>query len=190
VFADYPIIVSDAGLIGADVFEAFLVTIDPPHHEISLAPRADGPPPASADPADAASEPNAGFCRAFRFGHFLAVPTLVNGGRGTLFAIDTGSPNTLLDYSPGREYSAMPVVRRGEVSGVQGNVGQVWRVSRVSLAFAGFRQRNLSLDAIGLEDLSDSMGTALGGILGLSSIGQLALTLDYREGTVRFEHRK
>jgi Flp pilus assembly protein TadD len=190
VFADYPISVSQAGLIGADVFGAFLVTIDTPQHEISLAPRADGPPPASAGPADAASEPNAGFCRAFRFRHFLAVPTFVNGGRGTLFVIDTGSPATLLDYGPGREYSAMPVAGRGEVSGVQGNVDRVSRVSRVSLAFAGFRQQDLSLDAISLEDLSDSMGAALGGILGLSSFGQLALTLDYREGTVRFEHRK
>jgi tetratricopeptide (TPR) repeat protein len=195
-FADYPIAVFGAarselydGLIGADVFAGFLATIDFPKLEISLEPRPGGPPPASAEPVDAASEPSPGFHRAFRFGHHLAVPASVNGGRPTLFVIDTGSTETLIDAATAREFKAMlsdgPVVR-----GFQGAVNRPLRALPLSLAFAGFRQDSPSLSATDLEKLSDAEGIALGGLLGMPSIGQLALTLDYREGTVRFERRK
>jgi hypothetical protein len=60
----------------------------------------------------------------------------------------------------------------------------------LTLLFAGFRQVNPSLIAISLEKMSDSMGAAFGGIPGWPVLSQLTVTIDYQEGTVRFEHRK
>jgi hypothetical protein len=69
-------------------------------------------------------------------------------------------------------------------------VNRVSIADRVSLEFAGFRRDNLSLPAISFEKWCDSLGVAFGGILGISELGQLALTIDYREGAVRFERGK
>jgi len=69
-------------------------------------------------------------------------------------------------------------------------VKQTSRAQHVTLAFGGFRQENPSLLAISLEKMSDSMGMAFGGILGMPVLGQLNVTIDYREGAVRLEHKK
>lgn len=194
-FADYPISVFRAaqsadfdGLIGADVFRAFIVTLDFPKLELWLDPRPDGPHPASDQPADAGSAPGAGFQRVFRFGDHLVIPTFINKGRSSLFLIDSGSSANMIDTAIARESSGLYSDGRTTVTGVQGKVNDIHRADRVSLTFAGFRQENPSLIAISLEKMSDSMGVAFGGILGMPVLSQLAFTIDYQEGTVRFEH--
>ncbi len=195
VFADYPVSVfrsaksSDFdGLIGADLFKVFLVTIDFPKMELSLQPRPSGP--RSPDGPVDASLPADGFHRVFRFGDHLAVPTSINDGRSTLFLIDSGASTNLIGTEIGRESSSVYQDGTARVVGVQGKVDQTSRADRVSLVFAGFRQNNSSLVAISLEKMSDSMGVAFGGILGMPVLRQFALTIDYHEGTVHFEYRK
>jgi tetratricopeptide (TPR) repeat protein len=195
-FADCPVTVFNGaqsaeydGLIGADLFQAFLLTVDFPKLELSLAPRPDGPPAAFAEPMDAATQPGPGFHRLFRFRHLVALPTFTNGGRSTLFVVDSGTTRSLLDDSAGREFPAIAAAR-GAVTGIRGGVNRVSIADRVSLEFAGFRRDNLSLPAISFEKWCDSLGVAFGGILGISELGQLALTIDYREGAVRFERGK
>jgi len=197
VFANYPVSVfrgaqsSDYdGLIGADVFERFVVTIDFPRLELTLQPRAGRDSEADSDEPVNAGPPAAGFHRILRFGDDLAVSTLINDGPPRLFLLDSGSSDNLIDTEIGGESSS---VRRDDlttVQGIQGIVKQVSRADRVSLVFAGFRQDNSTLVAISLERMSDSMGVAFGGILGMPVLGQLRVSLDYREGTLRLEYRK
>ena len=198
VFADYPI--RDLGLaqlpdrdldgyIGTDVFAAFLVTIDFRKLELSLAPYPEGPHPDSAGTTDAAAEPPAGFYRVYRFGHLLAVPTSVNGGRDTLFEIDCGSAGNVMDAAVGREFAKVRGGGGFVVRGIDGSV-KVSRADGVSLAFAGFRKTGLSLSVMSEEKLSDKIGATLGGTLGVPSFEGLVLTIDYRQGAVRFEHPK
>jgi hypothetical protein len=150
------------------------VTIDFPRLELSLEPRPAGPGSASNEPVDA-SPPASGFHRVFRFGDHLAVPTFINNGRSTLFLIDSGSSSNLIDTDIGREFSSVHQDGRSTVTGIQGKVTQTSRTDRVSLVFAGFRQDSPSLIAISLEKMSDSMGVAFGGILGMPVLGQLVL---------------
>jgi hypothetical protein len=194
VFADYPISVfrsaksSDFdGLIGADVFKRFIVTIDFPELELYLEPRPATTSPEPDGPTDAGAAP-AGFQRVFRFGDHLAVPASINNGRSTLFLIDSGSSSNLIDDAIARESSSVYRDDRTRVNGIQGSVKQASRADHVSLVFAGFRQDNPSLVAISLESMSDSMGVAFGGILGMPVLRQLVLTIDYQEGIVRFQH--
>jgi tetratricopeptide (TPR) repeat protein len=195
VFADYPISVfrsaksSDFdGLIGADVFKRFIVTIDFPTIELSLEPRPASNSSDSDEPTDAGTPPP-GFQRVFRFGDHLAVPASINNGRSTLFLIDSGASSNLIDDATARESSKVYRDDATRVSGIQGAVKQTSRVDRVSLVFAGFRQDNPSLVAISLENMSDLMGVAFGGIIGMPVLRQMVLTIDYQEGIVRFQHR-
>ena len=67
---------------------------------------------------------------------------------------------------------------------------KVSRADRISLVFAGFRQDNADVIAISLERMSDSFGVGFGGILGMPVLRNLALTVDYRGGAIKFEYNK
>ena len=195
-FADYPVSVFRAakspdydGLIGADVFAKFLVTLDFPRMEVALEPRADDASSESDEPVDA-NPPASGFQRLFRFGNHLAVPTYINGSGPTLFMIDSGSSANLVDTATASEASKVHRDYVTRVTGLQGQVKQVSEAENVSLAFAGFRQVNSSLVAISLERLGDDMRVAFGGVLGMPVLSNLKVTIDYREGTARFEYKK
>jgi hypothetical protein len=138
---------------------------------------------------DAATALPSGFQRVFRFGDHLAVPASINNGRSTLFLIDSGASSNLIDDAIARESSKVYRDDLTKVSGIQGAVKQTSRADHVSLVFAGFRQENPSLVAISLESMSDSMGVAFGGLIRMPVLRQMALTIDYQEGIVRFLHK-
>jgi len=79
---------------------------------------------------------------------------------------------------------------RTQLRGVQGKVKDVSRADRASLVFAGFRQDNSDLLATSLEGVGNSSGVGLAGILGMPVLWQVKMTIDYRNGAVRFEHKK
>jgi len=201
IFADYPVSVfrnaqssNFDGLIGADVFARFLVKLDFPRFEISLEPRAVN---AEADnetgPVDAGS-PAPGFFRVYRFGDHLGIPTTIEGGRrgghSALFLLDSGGSSNLIDTETARESTSVSEDSRITVTGIQGRVEKVSRAAQVTLIFAGFRQENPDLTSISLEKLGDSMGVGFGGILGMPVLSRLAVTIDYREGTLKLEYKK
>jgi hypothetical protein len=96
----------------------------------------------------------------------------------------------LIDTETARESAGVSEDSRIIIKGVQGNVDKTSRANRLSLTFAGFRQDNPSLAAISLEKMGDSMGVAFGGILGMPVLGSLAVTIDYRSGTVKLDYKK
>ena len=201
VFADYPVSVfrgaqtSDFdGLIGADVFQQFLVKIDFVQMAISLETRPEGAPQASDELMDWNGKAAPGFYRVFRFGDHLAVPTFINaehsGAHPSLFLIDSGSTSNLIDAETAREFTKVRSDSRTIVKGIQGKVDQASRADRISLIFAGFRQDNPDLIAINLEKMNDSMGVGFGGILGMPVLANLAVTIDYLKGAVKFDYKK
>lgn len=44
--------------------------------------------------------------------------------------------------------------------------------------------------AISLDEMEDSMGVGVAGVLGMPALSNLKLTLDYQDGTARLERRK
>jgi predicted aspartyl protease len=192
-FADFPVAVFRGaqspdfdGLIGADVFRRFIVGIDLAELVLSLDPRP-GDPAAEDEVADSSDAMPAGFVRVYRFGNHLALPTSVNGGDATVFLVDTGSSSNLIDAAVARQASFVYGAGRTVVKGVQGKVDDVTRARRISLVFAGFRQDNPDVLAIDLEKMSNDFGVGFSGILGMPVLGQMKITIDYREGRIRME---
>lgn len=175
------------GLIGADVFREFLVGIDFVHIRLSLDPFAERPPDHLGDAPDA---PASGFTRAMRLGNHLTLPTSVNGGKGHLFLIDSGSSQSFIDTDAARETTKIYGDDRTRIQGVQGGVKKVSRADTATLVFAGFRQENSDLIAFDLTKVGDSIGVGLAGILGMPVLRQMKLTIDYREGSVRLDYIK
>jgi len=69
--------------------------------------------------------------------------------------------------------------------GVQGGVDKLSRAETATLIFAGFRQDNSNLLTFDMTKVSDEMGVKHSGILGMPLLGQIKLTIDYRNGSVR-----
>ena len=195
-FADFPVQAFGSaksadydGLIGADLFQQFLVSIDFKDMRLTL-DTYPGEPRAVDEPEDAADSPPAGFFRLFRFGHHLTVHTSVNQGPLQLFLIDSGSSANLIDTDVARESTKVHGDYQTVLRGIQGRADKVARASQVSLVFAGFRQDNSDLLATSLESGGDVAGVGIAGILGMPVLRQMKMTIDYRNGAVRFEHKK
>jgi len=193
IFADVPIAAfapasatGGDGLIGADVFHKFLVAIDFVHDRMSLDPLAQPPTDGA---LDSASTLDPGFTRAYRLGNHLTLPTSVNGGHGNLFLIDSGASLNLIDATVANETTKTYSDGSIRLQGIQGAVNKVSRARTVTLIFAGFRQENPDLVAFDMSKMNDEMGVQLSGVLGMPVLGQMKLTINYREGAVRLDHR-
>jgi tetratricopeptide (TPR) repeat protein len=193
--ADYPVSVFRSaksanfdGLIGADVFSRFLVTLDFKRLELNLEPYSSSETP-SDEPEDTPEALPPGFFRSMRFGNHLTIPTSVNEQDGRLFLIDSGSTANLIDAAVAAEYTKLHQDGRLAVRGIQGAVKNVQQASHITLAFAGFRQQNPDIVAMSLDKVSDGMGVGIAGILGMPVLSQMKLTINYRSGAVRFERK-
>jgi tetratricopeptide (TPR) repeat protein len=190
-FTDFPVAASKAaatedydGLIGADVFRMFQVTVDFEKRRLVLTPNPDGP---GGEEAVDSSDLPAGFSRMLRFGHMLTIQTSVNQGSPQLFLVDSGSTTNLIDNEVAQESTKVQRDYNAGSRGLQGRVDNLSRASKVSLVFAGFRQDNSDLLATSLQGLGDASGVGIAGILGMPVLWQIKMAIDYRNGAMRFE---
>jgi predicted aspartyl protease len=174
------------GLIGMDVFSDFLVTLDFPKRVLRLTPL-----PNYADdgePHDRAISPELkGFTGVYRLGHSLLIPTRVSDSAPVLFIIDTGAGRTLIASDLARQ--ATKVHRddaHGSMKGLSGKVKEMYVTDALVLQFAGFRQNNLDMSSFDFSKLSRAHGIEVSGFLGLPLLNLFELTIDYRDGLVKF----
>ncbi len=173
------------GLIGADVFRQFLVTIDFPNAKLLLEPFP-GPPPGE-EPEDAPPLPSGSF-RAIRSSSHLMVFTAVNESAGHLFLLDSGFFTNVIDTALASEVTKVHADDRLGIRGIQGRVKEVSRADRITLTFAGFRQVNANLVAMNLDKIGDGLNIGIDGIIGMSVMWNVKMTIDYRTGAVRLVH--
>jgi tetratricopeptide (TPR) repeat protein len=155
------------GLIGADVFGAYLIDLDLPGMQLKLSPlpkrpedvvastslNSEGEEQAPAEQKDMLAEQSskeqqsspptpkpavflprdryvapemARWTKAFRFGHNILVPTVVNESKPMLFGLDTGAFANILSVRAGRQVSKVNSDQRLQVRGLNGNVDKVY----------------------------------------------------------------
>jgi len=175
------------GLIGADFFQDYVVGIDFQRHLLHLKPL----PPKPVDPQgyDRVIPPDeTSFTPVFRFGHELFLTTKVNNKRSGLFLLDTGSEVSNIDStfaSLSTKLSGNSLVR---MRGISGDVTKVFEADKAELQFARFRQSNLGLLALNLNNAPEHQDVRMAGILGLPVLAMFRLTIDYRNGLVNFDY--
>ncbi len=194
------------GLIGTDVFSSYLVTLDYPMRKFLLSqlpPRPDGgghsgtlnteagdqAGGSSAQPQDRYISPTmkdyVGF---FRAGHFMLVPTRLNGKTERLFIVDTGAFSSSISPETAREVTNVHGNAPVEVRGLSGNVAKVSTSEAVLFQFGGIRQQNNDLYTFDTSGLSRSAGTEVSGFLGSTVLRQLTISIDYRDGLIKFDY--
>ncbi len=177
------------GLIGTNVFGAFLVTVDFAGRELRLNPLPGFHP--GENPIQDRTIPT-GLEKAaqiYRLGTLLLIPARVNGSREALFVIDTGADRSLISYDLAAEVSKLSRDPKLHMSGVNGQVADLYQTGTVLLQFAGFEQKNLGMTSIDTWEQSRRIGTEISGFLGLPVLDLFTLTIDYRDGLVNFERK-
>ncbi|MBV9768071.1 MAG: aspartyl protease family protein [Bryobacterales bacterium] len=175
------------GLIGANTLSEFLITLDFAHGKLRLNPLS-GYRPGGVDLQDRTiSSDMENATRVFRFGHLLLVPVRVGNAGNRLFVLDTGAGSTLISYELAAAVSNVQRDDKTGLRGLNGRVGDVYQTGNLVLAFAGFEQKNLAMTAIDTWQLSRALGTEISGFLGLPVLDLFTLTIDYRNGLVKFE---
>jgi predicted aspartyl protease len=177
--------VESDGLVGTDYFARFLMELNFEKREMRLTPHSDRPE--NPQGYDRVLAP--GFTPVFRFGHHLMIATRVNDSDPALFLVDTGSTTSLIDTAFAAEIAKVSRSGEIEIRGLSGRVNDVSEANRAVLQFAGFRQTNVGLTAIDLNT-GRHAPVRMAGILGLPVLNLFSLTLDYRNGQVKFDYQR
>ncbi|HEY6252974.1 MAG TPA: aspartyl protease family protein, partial [Candidatus Angelobacter sp.] len=120
------------GLVGANIFARYLVTIDFPAHKLRLGPLPQAPPSAS----ETLVHPFAGKAdpQAFNFGHIFLLPAHVNRSTA-LFVLDTGANTSSITPDFARA-AGKPHEIRESVTGSNGVVNKVFVLEDAVLQFS------------------------------------------------------
>lgn len=202
------------GLIGADVFRKYLVTIDFPKAEVKLdaLPPRPGEKPAtksldtgehpvleSGAETSENEEPVAhdrymapemqDWTKIYRTGHMLLIPVGIGDASGGLFLVDTGAG--LMSITP---EAAAPVTKvkkdysGAEVSGISGKVNQLYYTGHFLFRFAHLAQKVDEMTAMSTTNLSHNAGVEISGFLGAPILDRLTVHIDYRDNLIKFDY--
>jgi tetratricopeptide (TPR) repeat protein len=174
------------GLIGTDTFGQYLIQIDFQKHAMNLKPLPERQRLPQGYDREVPPEEKT-FTPVFRQGHHLLVTTHLNGEDAGLFLLDTGSGISMVDSTFASLSGKIHQDNYMRVKGISGDVKKVFEASKAEIQFATFRQRNLGMTAIDLNNSPDHQDVRMSGILGLPVLAMFRLTLDYRNGLVKFD---
>ncbi|HEY6328862.1 MAG TPA: aspartyl protease family protein [Blastocatellia bacterium] len=195
-------VLGEDGLIGADVFSSFLIDIDFPGARFKLSKLPDRPgEPVQTASLESGAGPSSGyfdkytapemksFTPFFRFAHLLLIQTLLNDSVKKLFLLDTGSYSNSVSLATASELITVSRDGDSKLKGFNGDVKGAFRAGRIMIQFGGFKQLNENMMAIDTTRISDSVGTNVSGILGLSLLHLLDIKIDYRDGIIDFQYK-
>jgi tetratricopeptide (TPR) repeat protein len=197
-------VMDDDGLIGANMFDDFLVDIDIPNHKLNLNPLPERPALTTNEEAMGKKYPNTARLRdryvapemkdyqsVFLFGHQLLIATRVNDLKADarLFMIDTGSWANTISPDAAREVTKVHNDSDIEVRGLNGKVAKVYSADNVTLYFSHFYQKLNDLVSIPTTSVSDRTGTEVSGFLGFAMLRLVDIKIDYRDGLVKFDYK-
>ena len=191
------------GLIGADVFRSFLVTLDMPGHEMRLGSLPKRPDEAAETVSlGTGGDEEAGltfadrrkdryvapemrdWTKVFRSGHFLIFPTSIGQAPVKLFVMDTGASTNLISPEAAREVTHVSSDDRMKVHGISGEVKNVYGTDRITIGFARVKQESYGMTAIDTSGISRSTGVELSGFIGWPILRELTVQIDYRDNLV------
>ncbi len=162
------------GVVGANLFEEFVIRLDARSRVLELTPFA-GETEYASDRANSVP--------VFALRHLLLVRTKINRERDGLFLLDTGSAFTSISDEIARHWS-----RRSEVPvlGARGLLSHVYHVPPVELQFAERPVIDPAPIAFDLRQMSLQEGIEISGILGYPLLSKSTVSINYRDGIVRF----
>jgi hypothetical protein len=74
------------------------------------------------------------------------------------------------------------------VHGISGKVDKVYTADNITFKFANVSQRVDEVFAFSTSTLSKNLDTEVGGFIGITALGQMTISIDYRDGLMKFAY--
>jgi len=130
------------------------------------------------------------YSRVYRVGHDLIMPTALNKPTNPpkLFILDTGSFTTTISPEAAREITRLRNDDSMNIHGVSGKVDKVYSADNVTFYFGGLAQGGRDIVSFDIAKISKDTGLEISGFIGATTLGQLTMRIDYRDGLVKFDY--
>ena len=124
----------------------------------------------------------------FSFGHLPVVNTRIDHKAMGLFVLDTGSNSSILSQRMAAEIGKAHGLKK-ELAGMSG-VGSSTLAERVVLQFSPTEQPAQDLFTSSLSSISANLGTEISGMIGITTLNRMKITINYRDGWIEFNESK
>jgi predicted aspartyl protease len=130
------------------------------------------------------------YIKIMRIGHQLLMPTNINNPASPpkLFIMDTGAFSTVISPEAAREVTKLQGDARANIQGLNGKVEKVYTAQDLTFYFAGFAQPGREVYSFDTSKISKNLGIEVSGLLGATTLSQLTIHIDYRDGLVKFDY--
>jgi hypothetical protein len=128
------------------------------------------------------------YTKVFRVGHNLILPASLNASKIKLFIMDTGAWTTVISPQAAREVTKVHGDSSIQVRGIAGNVDKVYSADDITFRFANLEQKAEGVVAFDTSKISKDEGIEISGFLGATTLRQLTIHIDYRDGLVKFDY--
>ena len=196
------------GLVGGDLFEQFLLTLDYPGGELRLAPLPDQPGVSHTDLSLATGRREHGralgtdrtpqdryrspamqdWTSFFRIYHYLLIPTQLNDGPVKLLMADTGAGDSSISAKAARQVTKVSTTNKVAMQGISGSVGTNYLTDKLVLHFGKLYLPMPFMVAFDTTQLSQGAGVEVSGFLGFPVLRQMTIDVDYRDNLIRFTY--
>jgi predicted aspartyl protease len=124
------------------------------------------------------------FTRAYIFGHDLVIPVTVNDKGSGNFILDTGADLNIMSPRLASQVTEASNDHEYRMTGVSGKVTNVLTGKKAILQFSKMRVESHELPVFSTDNISASEGTEISGLIGIRTLVQMKMTIDYRDGLV------
>ena len=130
------------------------------------------------------------YTKVYRVGHELLIPTSLNQSTNPpkLFILDTGSFSTTISPEAARGVTKLRTDQWTTVRGISGKVEKVYSADNVTFIFANLSQPGRDVVSFDISNISKDTGLEVSGFIGATTLGQLTMHIDYRDGLVKFDY--
>jgi len=124
----------------------------------------------------------------YRSGHDLLLPASLNDSPPKLFILDTGAFSTTVTPEVAREVTKVHSQDNIIVRGVSGKVDKVYTADSITFKFANIAQKVDGVVAFATPELSRNLNMEVAGFIGITALGQMTISIDYRDGLIKFDY--
>jgi predicted aspartyl protease len=120
--------------------------------------------------------------------HYLLVPASLNDSPPKLFILDTGAFSTTVTPEVAREVTKVHSQDNIVVHGISGKVDRVYTADSITFRFANIAQKVNEVVAFATPGLGKNLNMEVAGFIGITALGQMTISIDYRDGMVKFAY--
>jgi predicted aspartyl protease/Flp pilus assembly protein TadD len=128
------------------------------------------------------------YTKVYRVGNQMIVPAALNASKIKLFILDTGAWTTIISPEAAREVTKVHGGAPLNVEGLNGEVNKLYLADQITFRFAQLSQKVEGVVAFDTSKISKAEGMEISGFLGATTLDQLTIHIDYRDGLVKFDY--